>query len=114
MITSQVFLESYRFQHVHSVHKGHLLIGIPKKLRVIESGAEYALVAMTDQAVRITICIQYSEEVRREFACYVFDGEILLMIAHHGHQDLFWQRKKLLHKVAENRRRPLGQVDNGL
>ncbi len=50
--------------------------------------------------------------MRRQLAVRAFHGEVLLMIAHHGHEDFFGKREVLLLKAAEQHRRPLGEIRN--
>ena len=52
--------------------------------------------------------------MRREFAVGIFDGEVLLVVAHHGHQDLFGQVQVLRLKIAEDYRWPLGEMHDSL
>ncbi len=52
--------------------------------------------------------------MRRQFAVGIFDSKILLMITHNRNQNFFRQAEELRIEVAENCRRPLGQIHDGI
>jgi hypothetical protein len=77
-----------------------LLIGLPEELGVGETCAENALVPGTDDALRVAGDIDDREEVRGEVSVLFLDGELFLVIAHDGYQDLVGEAEKGGIKVA--------------
>ena len=113
-VAAKVFLEGDRLQHLDAVAQRDLLIGVPEEARVVEAGAQHALVAVADQAVGIAVGVQHGEEVRQQLAVGVFEREVLLVIAHHRDQHFVGQREKFGIEAAQNDGREFGQVDDGV
>src|SRR5271165_6718988 len=67
---------------------------------------------MANQAVRITARIEHREKVGQQFVAFIFEREILLMVAHDGDQHLVRQREELGVEAAENDRRKLSEIHN--
>src|SRR6266536_1264634 len=86
------------------------LVRLPEEARVVETGAQHALVTVPDQPLNIAIGIQYSKEVGKQFSIASLQCKIFLMVTHHSDQDLFRQFQILRIEVAENHRRPLREV----
>jgi hypothetical protein len=112
VVAAQVLLEGHRLQHLAAIGQRNFLVGVPEETGVIEAGAEHAFVAEPDQirSGLVGLGIEDGKEVRRQFAGSVLDGEILLVVAHDGHQNLLGKRQEFGVEAAHQNRRPLGQV----
>src|SRR5713101_6031236 len=109
---AEVFLKRNRLQHLHAAGEWDFLISVPEKTGVIEAGTKHAFIAMANQTAGVALRVEYGKKVWRQRAASIFHGEIFLMIAHHGDQHFFRQRKKLLVKAAENCCGPLREIDD--
>ena len=88
-----------------------LLVGLPEEARVVEAGAQHALIAAADEALGIGVDVHHRDELRRELAVGVFHREILLVVAHHRDQDFFGQFEELRVEAAGDRGGIFGEVD---
>ena len=73
------------------VRQPNFLVGLPEEARIGKARAQDAFVPGADQSLRILGQIDHRQEVRRQFPAALFDGEIFLVTAHHGDQDLVRQ-----------------------
>ncbi len=89
-----------------------LLVGLPEEARVVEAGAQHALVAVADDARRIALGVEHGQKMRRQPAARVLHREIFLVVAHHGDQHFFRQLEEFAIEVAEDHRGPLRQIDD--
>src|SRR5438067_1553735 len=96
VVAAQVLLECHALEHFYALLQFDLLVGLPEELGISEARAQYPFVAMSNEPVRVAISVQHREKMWREFSTGIFDGEILLMVAHHGDEHFFRQREKLL------------------
>ena len=67
------------------------LVGLPEEPRIGEPRAQHAFVPGTHQPLGILGQIDHRKEMRRQFPAPLLHGEILLVAAHHGDQDLVGQ-----------------------
>src|SRR5207244_2590406 len=88
------------------------LVGLPEKSCVVEARSQNTLMAVTNDAVRITVSIQYRQKVRQQFVIAVFDCKIFLVIAHHRDQNFFRKREEFGIKAAEDGGRKFREIDN--
>ena len=97
VVAAQLLLEGDRLEHGHAVLEGELLVGVPEEARVVEAGAQDALIAVADDGFALGVGngVEHGEKVRREFAVRVLDGEVLLVVAHDGDQDFLGQGEEL-------------------
>ena len=107
-------MEGDVFQVRNTILKLLLLIDLPEETGVVEPGSQDSFIAVPDQAIGVGIGIHGGDEVWRKMALFVFDREILLVVAHHGHQHLLRQLQKLQIEVTEDRGRELGYIDEGV
>ena len=112
VVAAQVFLEGHRLQHLHALAQRDLLIGLPEEARVVEAGAQHALIAMTNEAVGIAVGVEHGEEMRQQLAVGIFQRKVFLVVAHHGDQNFIGKREKFGIEAAQNDRRKLRQVDD--
>src|SRR6266576_2213555 len=89
-----------------------LLVGLPEESRVIKACPQHSLMAVTNDALRIAVGIQYRQKVRQQFVIAVFDCKIFLVIAHHRDQNFFRKREEFGIKAAEDGGRKFGEIDN--
>ncbi len=73
------------------VRQPNFLIGLPEEARIGKARAQDAFVPGADQSLGILGQIDHRQEVRRQFPAALFHGEIFLVTAHHGDQDLVRQ-----------------------
>ena len=114
VVAAQVFLEGHVLEPRDPLAQRMLLVGLPEEAGVVEAGPQHALVAVANEAVGIAVGVQHSQKVRRELALGVFDRKILLVVAHDRDQNFFRQLQKFGIEAAQDRRRPLGQIDHGV
>ena len=88
------------------------LVGLPEKSCVVEARSQNTLMAVTNDAVRITVSIQHRQKVRQQFVIAVFDCKIFLVITHHRDQNFFWKREVFGIEAAEDSGRKFGEIDN--
>ncbi len=114
VVAAEFLLEGDRLEHGHAILEGELLIGVPEEARIVEAGAQNALIAVAHDGFAFGIGhrVEHGEEVRREFAVGIFHGEVLLVIAHDGDQDFFGKGEKFAVEVAEDDRRRFGEIDD--
>src|SRR5207244_13115389 len=89
-----------------------LLVGLPEESRVIKACPQHSLMAVTNDALRIAVGIQYRQKVRQQFVIAVFDCKIFLVITHHRDQNFFWKREVFGIEAAEDSGRKFGEIDN--
>ncbi len=92
------------------------LVHVPEESRVLKPRSQHARIPVPydRRAFFVRLRIQHRQKMRRQLALCIFHREILLVIAHHRHQNLFRQSQILALKVAQNHARPLGQVRHRL
>ena len=76
-VAAEIFLEGHGLQHLHALAQRNLLVGLPEEARVVEAGAQYALIAMANQSIRIAVGVENRQKVRQQFAAGIFEREIL-------------------------------------
>ena len=101
-VAAQNFLEGHRLQHVHALAQRNPLVGFPEEARIVETGAQHALVAVANQSIGITVRVQNRQKMRQQFAAGVLQSEILLVVAHHRDQNLIGEREKLRIEVGQH------------
>ena len=102
-VAYDVRLELLSAKQLNALAQRLLLIRLPEESSVVETRAQYPLVAMPDNAGGITIRVQYREKVRSQLSLRVFHREILLMIPHDGHQHFLRQLEELWIKASQDR-----------
>ena len=70
--------------------------------------------AVTNDALRIAVGIQYRQKVRQQFVIAVFDCKIFLVIAHHRDQNFFRKREVFGIEAAEDGGRKFGEIDDSI
>ncbi len=97
IVAAEFLLEGDRLEHGHAILEGELLIGVPEEARVVEAGAQDALIAVAHDGFAFGVGdgVEHGEEVGRELAVGVFHREVLLVIAHDGDEDFFGQGEEL-------------------
>ena len=98
-------------EQLQTVAQGLLLVGLPEEARIVEAGAQHALIAVPNHAVADRRqCSTPRRKCGSELAIRVFHREIFLMIAHHRDQNFFRQFQKLAIEITQNGRGTLGEV----
>ena len=66
VVAAQLLLEGDRLEHGHAILEGELLIGVPEEARVVEAGAQDALIAVADDGFAFGVGdgVEHGEEVR--------------------------------------------------
>ena len=113
-IRAELGLKGHVRQVSHPIFEFLALVRLPEKLRIIESRAQYALVAAANQAFRIGIGVHHRDELWRKLSVAVFHRKIPLVVPHHGDEHFCRQFEKLRIETALNRGRVLGQVDQSI
>ena len=90
-----------------------LLVGIPEEARVVEAGAQDALVAAAHEAFGVASDVHDGDERGGQFAIGVLHREVLLVVPHHGDQHFFGQFEELGVEAAVDGVGALGEVDQG-
>src|ERR1051326_9005383 len=67
-VAAEIFLKGHAAQHFYALRERNLLVGMPEELRIVEAGAQYALVAVADDAIAIAISVEDGEEVRHQLS----------------------------------------------
>src|SRR5208337_2678584 len=116
VIISKFFLKSHIFQTINASFERYLLVEVPEEAGVLEACSQDAGIAVADNglALRVYLGVEHGEEMRGELSAGSFNGEVLLVIAHHGDQNLFGQGQVLRLKITEDHRWPLGEMNDGL
>ena len=110
VVAAEVFLEGDVLQQPDAIEQSLLLVGLPEKAGVVEAGAQYALIAVADQAIGIAGGIEHRQKMRQQLAVRIFNREIFLVVAHHRDQHFFGEREKLGIEVAEDDGREFREV----
>ena len=58
--------------------------------------------------------VQHGKKMRSQLAVRAFHGKVFLVVAHHRDQYFFGKLQILRLKIAEDHRRPLGQMEHRL
>ncbi len=114
IVAAELLLEGDRLEHGHAILEGELLIGVPEEARVVEAGAQDALIAVAHDGFAFGVGdgVEHGEEVWREFAVGVFHREVLLVVAHDGDEHFFGQGEEFAVEVTEDDRRGFGEIDD--
>ena len=83
-----------------------------EELRVVETGAHHALVAVDDGGGAFGVAVGYDDELVRQLARSIVEREVALMHEHGVDDDLLGHLQKLLVKGGDERLRVLGEVDH--
>ena len=75
----------------YAIRKFLLLIDFPEKSRIVEAGFQNSFVALLHQTIGVGGNIHHGNKMRRQHARTGFDGEVLLVMAHHHGKDLGWE-----------------------
>ena len=110
VVAAEVFLEGNVPQQFQPLQQRPFLIRLPEKSRIAEPGAKNALVAVSDQPLRIAVGIQHRQEMGQQRMVRIFHRKIFLMVTHNRDQHFFRQRQKLWIEPAQNHRRKFRQV----
>ena len=102
VVAAEVLLEGHRLQHRHAIAQRDLLIGLPEKARIVEAGAQHALVAVANEAVGIAVGVEHGEEMRQQLAVGIFQREVFLVIAHDGDKNFVGEREEFGIEAAQN------------
>ena len=113
VVAAQIFLEGNVAQQLDALAQGLLLVGLPEKAGIVKAGAQNAFVAVADQSIGIAGRVEHREEMRQQLSVRIFDGKIFLVVAHHRDQHFFGQFEEFGIEAAQDRRRKLGQIDDG-
>src|SRR5437899_10295981 len=89
-----------------------LLVGLPEESRVIKACPQHSLMAVTNDALRIAVGIQYRQKVRQQFVIAVFDCKIFLVIAHNRDQNFFRKRDEFGIIAVEDDVSKFREIDN--
>ena len=109
MVAAELSLEGDVLERLDAIGERLFDIGVPEEFGIAETGAQHALVAATDLAVRIAVEVGYGDEAVIELAgLAVFDRKILLMDEHRRFEDFVGEREETLLEVAANDSRVLG------
>ena len=100
VVTAEIFLEGHRLQHVDALSQADFLVSLPEETGVVEAGAQYPFIAVTNETVRIAVGIQHREKMWQQLAAFVFQREVLLVIAHHGHQHFRGKREEFRLEIS--------------
>ena len=114
VVAAQILLEGHRLQHRHALAQRNLLVGVPEEARVVEAGAQHALIAVADQPSGSPSVFSTARKCGSQLAVRILHGEVLLVIAHHRDQNFFGKREKFRIEVAEDDRRKFGEIDDGV
>ena len=82
VVAAQVLLKGDVLQPLHPLAQRMLLIGLPEKAGIVETGAEHPLVSMANDAFRVRVSVEHGQEMRQQFAGHVFGGKVFLMVPH--------------------------------
>jgi len=115
-VAAELLLEGDRLEHGHAIFQRELLIGVPEETGIVEAGAQNTLIAVAHDGFAFGVCdgVKHGEKVRREFAVSIFNGEILLVVAHDGDEDFLGESKELAVKVSEDDGGSFGEIDDGV
>ena len=115
VIAAQVFLEGDVLQPLQPLAQRMFLVGLPEEARIVEARPQHAFMAVPNDALRDRRpCSALPENAASSLPLRIFDRKIFLMIAHHRDQNFFGQLQKFRIEVAQNHRRPFGQIDDGI
>ena len=109
-VAAQTDLIGHSFKNRLPVAKSEALVGVPEELGVREARPKYPLVPLPNQALRVRLHVEHGHKVRSQIPLLVLNGEVLLVIAHHGNQDFARQMKKAFVEASEHGARPLGGI----
>ena len=90
----------------------NLKVLIVEELCVIKTGANNALVAVDNALIVLGLRVRNDDELTRQLAIRIINGEIALIGEHRLTDDLMRNSKELLVKDANEHRRPLAKVDD--
>src|SRR6266481_36496 len=93
-IAAEARLVGHPLQLWQIVGEPTFLICLPEELCVGEARSKNAFVAGADHSLRVLVHIDDRQEVWRQFPILLFNGEILLVIAHDRHQNLVRQAQE--------------------
>ena len=90
----------------------NLKVLIVEELCVIKTGANNALVAVDNALVVLGLRVRNDDELTRQLAIRIINGEVALVGEHRLADDLMRDSKELLIKDANEHRGPLAEVDD--
>ena len=88
------------------------LVGLPEEARVGEPGSQDPLVPCADKALGVFVGIDDRQKLRRKFSILLFHGEVLLVVAHDGDENLVGQAEERGIELALDDRRMLVEINH--
>ena len=107
---AELFGEDDIGQLVHVAFQRHTLVFVHEKLRVGQTRAHDALIALSDGGVVGRVAVRDDDEGIVKRAVGAIHGEVALMLQHGVADNLGRHLQKLLVEMAQQRRRPLHEV----
>ena len=109
---AEALLEDDRLELLAVLLEGLLAVFIEEELRIGETGAQDALIAVLDRLEVFLAAVANRDEERQQLALGRLDREVALMVAHRRDDGLRRQLQVLLLELAAERRRVLDEVED--
>ena len=109
---AEALLEDDRLELLAVLLEALLAVFIEEELRIGETGAQDALIAVLDRLEVFLAAVADRDEERQQLALGRLDREVALMVAHRCDDGLRRQLQVLLLELAAERRRVLDEVED--
>src|SRR5260370_31566487 len=101
-VATQTRLITYAFEFRQIVGEPTFLIRLPEELCVCKTRAQHPLMASLHQAPRILCQVDHCQKMGPESTPALLDRKLLMMIPHHGDQELIGEIQKRRVKISSD------------